>query len=70
MRFKMAGKFKTKQASSLWGSVYNGHGALVKHIYTERSGRMQPSDTRKFPPSVSPYTLRKTREPDCSQENG
>ena len=32
MIFKMVGKFKTKQASSLRGSVYNGRNALAKHI--------------------------------------
>ena len=71
MRFKMAGKFKTKQASSLRGSVYNGRNALAQHIYTERSGRTQPPETRKCRRMLlSPHTLRKTRVPDGSQENG
>ena len=65
MRFKMAGKFKSKQASSSRGSVYNGRNALAKHIYTERSERTQPSETRKCRRMLlTPHTLRKTRVPD------
>ena len=71
MRFKMADKFETKQASSLRGSVYNGRNVLAKHIYTERSGRTQTLETRKCRRMLLiPHTLRKTRVPDGSQENG
>ena len=48
MRFEMAGKFKTKQASLLWGSVYNGRKA---HIY----GAQRTNATlghAQMPPSV------------------
>ena len=37
MRFKMAGKFKTTINFLHYKSVYNGHNAVAKQVYTGHS---------------------------------
>ena len=65
------GKIRNEASFFTAGSAYNGRNALAKHIYTERSGRTQPPEMRKCCRMLlSPHTLRKTRVPDGSQENG
>ena len=73
MRFKMAGKFKSKQASSRRGSVYNGRNALAKHIYTERSELMNttPGDAQMSPNVIKPMHIRCAKlECQMAEENG